>query len=114
MKQVIQVDINENLFALVMSSFFVALSFFFCWYKLVNKPSPPGQYKVLSNIKNRRSIFPKHYKYKEISKEIIENLIDAAMWAPFHGTRPPWYFVILNKPAMIKMQELTLEFYDNN
>ena len=36
------------------------------------------------------------------------------MWAPFHGSRPPWRFVVMGKAAMEKMQQLTLEFYDRN
>ena len=43
--------------------------------------------------------------------KVVQSMIDAAMWAPFHGSRPPWYFVVLGKEAMKEMQKLTLEFY---
>jgi len=41
-------------------------------------------------------------------------MLDAASWAPFHGPRPPWRFVVLGKKAMVEMQQLSLEFYDRN
>ena len=41
-------------------------------------------------------------------------MMNAAMFAPFHGSRAPWRFVALGKKAMVEMQELTLKFYDKN
>ena len=39
-------------------------------------------------------------------------LLDAAMWAPYHGSVPPWRFVVLGRRAMVEMQRMTLRFYD--
>lgn len=115
MSQIIQVEIDP---IHIVSFFVVALSFLICWHKIVQKNQKkiirPVSYDVLNSIRKRRSIFPKHYRHKTIPKEIVESLIDAAMWAPYHGTRPPWYFIILDQKAAVKMQHLTLEFYDNN
>ena len=36
------------------------------------------------------------------------------MWAPFHGSVPPWRFVVLGRRAMVEMQKMTLEYYDAN
>ena len=70
--------------------------------------------EVLSCILARRSVFPRHYVERDISAEIVQGLLDAAMWAPYHGSRPPWRFVVLGKEAMVAMQRLTLDFYDAN
>lgn len=44
----------------------------------------------------------------------MRRLLEAAMWAPFHGSVPPWRFVVLGKKAMVEMQHLTLDFYDKH
>lgn len=70
--------------------------------------------KVLPCIRARRSVFPRDYVPTSISKEAVASLLEAAMWAPFHGPRAPWRFVVLGRPAMVDMQRLTLSFYDRN
>jgi len=41
-------------------------------------------------------------------------MLHAASWAPFHGSLPPWRFVVLGKKAMVEMQQLSLDFYDKH
>ncbi|GHP04772.1 hypothetical protein PPROV_000352500 [Pycnococcus provasolii] len=69
---------------------------------------------VLDAIRNRRSVFPKQYIDREIPSAVVQSMLDAAAWAPYHGPRPPWRFVVLGKQAMVEMQQLTLKFYDKN
>ena len=73
---------------------------------------PPAA--VLPAILARRSVFPRSYVDREVTRAEVELLLEAAMWAPFHGSRPPWRFVVMGKASMEKMQQLTLEFYDRN
>ena len=35
-----------------------------------------------------------------VTRAEVELLLEAAMWAPFHGSRPPWRFVVLGKALM--------------
>ena len=70
--------------------------------------------ELLPCIRARRSVFPRSYVDREIEETTVNSLLEAAMWAPFHGPRPPWRFVVLGRSAMVAMQELTLEFYDKN
>lgn len=76
---------------------------------------------VLSCIKNRRSIFPKDWRKKPphpLEESIIRSLLDAALWAPFHGkchgSQHPAKFIVLGKEAMVKMQHVTLAYYDKH
>lgn len=69
---------------------------------------------VLPCLVARRSVFPRSYVDRAVSSATMQQLLDAAMWAPFHGSRPPWHFVVLGKSAMVEMQQLTLDFYDHN
>lgn len=76
---------------------------------------------VLPCLRNRRSIFPKSYLKDPppVDDSIIQSLLDAAMWGPFHGRcytgcQHPARFVVLGKQAMIDMQNTTLDYYDKN
>lgn len=46
-------------------------------------------------IKNRRSIFPAQFDpSKSVAKADVEELLEAANWAPNHGKTEPWRFVV--------------------
>jgi nitroreductase len=51
--------------------------------------------EVLEAIKGRRSI--RAFKNKNVSKETVEKLVDAARWAPSAGNIQPWEFIIVRK-----------------
>ena len=65
-------------------------------------------------IRERRSVFPRSYVPRHVPAATMDRLLEAAMWAPYHGPVPvpPWRFVVLGRQAMIDMQLMTLEFYD--
>lgn len=50
---------------------------------------------VLEAIKGRRSI--RAFKSQNVSQELVEKLIDAAMWAPSAGNIQPWEFIIVRR-----------------
>ncbi|MCM8795397.1 MAG: nitroreductase family protein [Candidatus Omnitrophica bacterium] len=56
--------------------------------------------EVNTAIKIRRSI--REYQDKPISKEILEQLIDAARFAPTARNIQPWEFVIITKEETLK------------
>ncbi len=58
-------------------------------------------------IKNRRSI--RSYKDKEVSKEIIEDLIDCARLAPSAKNRQNWQFVVVNKDIKDKIADIMID-----
>ena len=82
------------------------------------KPRPTGSAAgngaVLPCITARRSIFARHFIDRRIDASVVQTLLEAAMWAPFHGPVPPWRFVVLGRESMVEMQKLTLEFYEAN
>jgi len=45
-------------------------------------------------IKNRRATPPRLFTKKEISKEVIEQLLESANWAPNHKKTEPWRFKV--------------------
>ena len=70
--------------------------------------------ELLPCIRARRSVFPRSYVDRPVDLAIMNRLLEAAMWAPYHGSRPPWRFVVLGRSAMVEMQRLTLAYYHAN
>lgn len=56
---------------------------------------------IFEVIKNRRSI--RAFQEKDIPKEFIEKVLEAARWAPSAGNIQPWEFIIV-KDKKIKMK----------
>lgn len=52
---------------------------------------------LVDAIYQRRSI--RRYQAKVVSREIIEALLDAAIWAPSAHNRQPWRFVVIETTA---------------
>jgi nitroreductase len=50
---------------------------------------------VLEAIKGRRSI--RAFKSQNVSQELVEKLIDAAIWAPSAGNIQPWELIIVRR-----------------
>lgn len=54
-------------------------------------------------IKGRRSIFPASYTAKEITKDIIEQILESANYAPTHKLTQPWRFVVVKNEAKTRL-----------
>ncbi len=59
---------------------------------------------VLELIKTRRSV--KSWKPDPVPREVVERLLDAAVWAPNHKLTEPWRFYVLGPKAKKKLAEL--------
>ena len=51
---------------------------------------------IFEIIRNRRSVMPVQYNIKPITKEQINQLLEAANWAPTHKKTEPWRFKVLH------------------
>ncbi|MQY79059.1 MAG: nitroreductase family protein, partial [Bacteroidetes bacterium] len=49
---------------------------------------------ILNVMKKRRSI--RKYKKENVSKDLLLQLIEAAIWAPSGSNVQPWYFIIVD------------------
>ena len=54
-------------------------------------------------IKERRSIFPASYITKEITKDIIQQILESANYAPTHKLTQPWRFVVVKNEAKTRL-----------
>ncbi|MDG2247340.1 MAG: nitroreductase [Flavobacteriales bacterium] len=50
--------------------------------------------EITEVIKNRRSIRPEDYSARKVHREIVENVLSNATWAPTHGMTQPWRFKV--------------------
>ncbi|MEP3207916.1 MAG: nitroreductase [Maribacter sp.] len=58
---------------------------------------------IFDLIKKRRSVFPSSYSDKPIAKADIDQILDAANWAPNHKKTEPWRFKVLQGPSQEKL-----------
>jgi nitroreductase len=70
--------------------------------------------EVVELIKERRTIFPELYSTRIVQKEIVENLLNSAIWAPTHGKTQPWRFKVLMGEATMQLADLQQAFYKRN
>lgn len=50
---------------------------------------------VFDLIQKRRSVFPNQYGKREIKKETLNRILEAATWAPNHKKTEPWRFKVM-------------------
>ena len=63
-------------------------------------------------IEERRSI--RGFKKEDISKEVVEDILNCGRLAPSAKNRQPWYFVILKSDIKDKVADLMIEYTQNN
>ena len=70
----------------------------------------PNDFNELA--RNRRSVFPKQFiAGKEIPKEIIEQILINATWAPNHGQTEPWQFSVFSGKGLQTFATFQSELY---
>ncbi len=62
-------------------------------------------------IKNRRSIYTGMFSSEPVSDEIINQMLEAANWAPSHKLTEPWRFVVFKGDGLKKLAEFQSELY---
>ncbi len=58
---------------------------------------------ILDTIRKRRSVFPPQFNDKEIPKELLRQLLDAANHAPTHRRTEPWRFKVLTGESKARL-----------
>ena len=63
---------------------------------------------VFDAIRLRRSIKPEKMKPDPVPRAYVEQLLEAANWAPSHGQTEPWRFVVMTGDARLALAEAVL------
>ena len=66
---------------------------------------------ILDAIQARQSI--RSFKNKEVSKEIIENILNISRFAPSGGNTQPWKIYVLSQGLMKELETAVLSNLDN-
>ncbi len=70
---------------------------------------------ITSLIKDRRTIYPEQYTERKVHREIVEDVLKNAIWAPTHGKTEPWRFqVFLSEDSREKLSEFQSKWYNDN
>ena len=64
--------------------------------------------ETIDAIQNRRSI--RKYKDDEVSKELIEDILNCGRLVPSAKNRQPWYFVVTNVSLKDKIADLMIKY----
>ena len=67
--------------------------------------------QINSLIQNRRSIFPKMYTGEPVPREVIEQMLKNANWAPTHKFTEPWRFKVYYDKAVSLFANLQADLY---
>lgn len=67
--------------------------------------------EITSVIKDRRTIYPEDFSDRKLHREIIENLLNNAIWAPNHGMTQPWRFKVFTGKGIEKLANFQSEKY---
>lgn len=67
--------------------------------------------EITEVIKNRRSIFPEQFSERKVAREIIEKMLNNAIWAPTHGMTQPWRFKVFMEGGLKKLSQKLSELY---
>mgnify|MGYP001267187519 CR=1 FL=1 len=65
-------------------------------------------------IRSRRAIFPKSYNNRPIERQVIEEILENANWAPSHRLTEPWRFKIFTGEGLVRLSEYLGDYYKNS
>ena len=65
-------------------------------------------------IQKRRSVYPISYIDKPIPKEIIEQILENANWAPNHRQTEPWRFIVFRGEGRKRLSKYLGNYYKKN
>ncbi|WZN65526.1 putative nitroreductase [Chloropicon roscoffensis] len=64
---------------------------------------PAGRASLVRALVERRSVFPRDYARghgREVPREVVDSMLEAACWAPFHGSKPPCSSCLASKACV--------------
>ena len=70
-----------------------------------------NSYEISRLIRNRRSVFPAQYSGEVIKKEVIDEMLENANWAPTHKLTEPWRFTVFSGDGLKRLANLMSGLY---
>ncbi|HMN04920.1 MAG TPA: nitroreductase [Flavobacteriales bacterium] len=67
--------------------------------------------EITSIIRDRRSIQPKDFSDRQVQRDMIDQVLGNAIWAPTHGMTQPWRFHVFTGQARERLSAFLGEEY---
>lgn len=67
--------------------------------------------EITEIIRGRRSIQPKDFTAREVQRDVIDQVLGNAIWAPTHGMTQPWRFTVFTGDARQRLSAFMGEEY---
>lgn len=67
--------------------------------------------EITEVIRNRRTIYPEMYSDRKVHREVIEDLLNNAIWAPSHGLTQPWRFKVFTDQGLVRLSDFQSSLY---
>jgi nitroreductase len=67
--------------------------------------------EITETIRDRRSIQPKEYSPREVQRDLIDQVLGNAVWAPTHGMTQPWRFTVFTGEARKRLSTFLGDAY---
>lgn len=68
--------------------------------------------EITEVIQNRRTVFPEQYSERKVHREIVEKILNNAIWAPSHGMTQPWRFRVYMNEQLNTLSDFLGETYE--
>lgn len=68
--------------------------------------------EISALIKHRRSVKPEDYSPRKVQRDMVENILNNAIWAPSHGLTQPWRFKVFMEDGLEKLKGFLPELYE--
>ena len=59
---------------------------------------------VSALIKDRRSFAPEQCSERKVHRDVVEEILRAAIWAPTHGMTQPWRFTVFQEDGLDELR----------
>lgn len=70
--------------------------------------------EVTGVIRDRRTVYPEQFTERIVHRELIEQMLTNATWAPTHGKTQPWRFKVYTGEGRTKLADILSELYKAN
>ncbi|MFN2429422.1 MAG: nitroreductase [Cryomorphaceae bacterium] len=67
--------------------------------------------EVTGVIKDRRTIYPEQFSDRVVHRDMIEQILSSAIWAPTHGKTQPWRFKVFTGDGRSKLSNILSDLY---
>lgn len=70
--------------------------------------------EITDLIKDRRTVYPEQYSSRKVHRELVEKILNNALWAPTHALTQPWRFKVYMNGSQAAVGQWMADYYKSN